>query len=66
MSKGEVEVGAEDARKGLTELMGRAGFGDERIVLTRNGKPTAAIIGMADLDRLRALDAATKAWKKGA
>lgn len=66
MGKGEVEVGAEDARKGLTELMGRAGFGDERIVLTRNGKPMAALIGMADLERLRAIDVATRTWKKEA
>ena len=56
--KGEVEVGADDARKGLTELMGRVAFGNERFVLTRNGKPHGALIGMRDLERLRALDAA--------
>jgi prevent-host-death family protein len=56
--KDEPQVGAEDARRDLTELMGRAGYGNERIVLTRNGKPAAAIIGLADLERLRALDAA--------
>lgn len=60
--KGESgEVGAEEARKDLTGLMMRAGFGNERIVLTRNGKRTAALIGMRDLERLAALDAAEPA-----
>jgi prevent-host-death family protein len=42
----------------LSELVNRAGYANERIVLTRHGKQTAALIGMSDLERLRALDAA--------
>jgi prevent-host-death family protein len=56
--KVETEVGTEDVRRGLTELMGRAVFGYERFVITRNGKPYGALIGMKDLERLRTLDAA--------
>ena len=56
--KQETEVGADAARDGLTELMGRAAFAGERFILTRNGKQTAALIPMKDLERLRALDAA--------
>lgn len=55
---GDAEFSAEEARKSFTELLGRAAFGKERIVVTRNGKQFAAIVGMADLERLVALDLA--------
>lgn len=45
-------VAAEDARVRLGELMLRAGYGEERIVLTRHGKPIAALIGLRDLEKL--------------
>lgn len=41
-------IPATDARDRLTELMDRARFG-EKFILTRNGKPVAAIVGAADL-----------------
>jgi len=53
-------VGVVDIQRRLSELMGRAGYGNERIVLTRGGKPTAALIGMRDLERLRQLDEAAQ------
>jgi prevent-host-death family protein len=56
--KPETEVGLEDARRDFTELMGRAGYGGERFVLTRNGKPAAALVSIPDLERLRSLDTA--------
>lgn len=46
-----------DVQKRLSELLNRAAYAGERIVVTRNGKPTAALVGMDDLERLRALDA---------
>jgi prevent-host-death family protein len=55
--KEETEIGAEAARIGLTELMGRAAFAGERFILTRNGKPAAALVPIKDLERLRELDA---------
>lgn len=51
-------VGIIRAREILGDLVNRAGFGDERIQILRNGKPLAAIVGLRDLERLRALDAA--------
>lgn len=51
-------VGIVRARDILGDLVLRAGFGNERIILTRNGKPTAAVVGMRDVERLRELDRA--------
>ncbi|MFI5228408.1 MAG: type II toxin-antitoxin system Phd/YefM family antitoxin, partial [Gemmatimonadales bacterium] len=45
----EVEISATDARDMLGELMRRAGYGNERIVITDRGRPVAAIVGMRDL-----------------
>ncbi len=56
--KNEQEVGADTARDTLTDLMDRAALRGERTVVTRNGKPRAAIVPISDLDILRALDAA--------
>ena len=56
--RGETEIGADAARTGLTELMGRVAFGNERIILTRNGKQAAALVPMKDLESLRTMDAA--------
>lgn len=52
------EVAASDLRDRLTELMNRARYGGEQFILTTNGKPSAALVSMRDLERLRALDAA--------
>jgi prevent-host-death family protein len=47
-----------DVQARLSELVNRAGFANERIVLTRHGKQTAALIGLKDLERLRSMDTA--------
>jgi prevent-host-death family protein len=54
--KGYAEIGADAARVGLTQLMGRVAFGNERIILTRNGKQAAALVPMKDLERLGTFD----------
>jgi prevent-host-death family protein len=41
------------ARTKLGELVSRARFTHERVVLTDHGKPVAAIISMAELDELQ-------------
>ena len=51
-------VGLKVARHNLSDLVLRAGYGNERIELTRKGKPICALIGLKDLERLRSLDAA--------
>lgn len=47
------EVGADDAKRSFGDLIARAGFGNERIVVTRHGKPIAAIVGLKDLAALQ-------------
>lgn len=44
-----VEVTAEDAKRTLGELLSRAGFGKERIAITRHGKRIAALVSAEDL-----------------
>lgn len=38
------EIPATEARAQLSELINRVGFGKERIVLTRHGKPLVALV----------------------
>jgi prevent-host-death family protein len=57
-SKDGGAVSSDDARKSFADLLARAGHKDERVVITLYGKEHAALIGMKDLERLRALDAA--------
>lgn len=44
------------ARAGLSELVNRAAFGKERVVLTRHGKPVGALVPIEDLDLLQVLE----------
>lgn len=53
-----VEVGMDAARDELTDLMDLAAVRGARVIITRFGKPRAALIGMDDLERLQQLDAA--------
>ncbi len=52
------EVGVDAFRDGLTDFMDRTAMVGERFIVTRNGKPRSALIGMKDFYRLLALDAA--------
>lgn len=49
------EITSEEGKQRFGEYIARAGFGDERIVVTKHGKPVAAIIGMKDLAALEAV-----------
>lgn len=46
------EIGVTEARDQLGELVNRAAYGDERIVLTRHGRPVAALVPIAVLHDL--------------
>jgi prevent-host-death family protein len=46
------EVPVTQARADLAELVSRVGYTGERIVLTRHGKPLAALVPMDDLEAL--------------
>ena len=52
--KARVEVPADKARASLGDLLDRAGFGGERIVITRHDKDAAALVSIADLEQLEA------------
>jgi prevent-host-death family protein len=47
------------ARATFSDVIGRAVYGKERIVLERRGKPVAAVVPLEDLERLEALEDAS-------
>ncbi len=49
-------VGAEEARKQLADLLRRAGYARERIVISVHGKELAALVSMDDLRALERLE----------
>ncbi|WP_416485075.1 type II toxin-antitoxin system Phd/YefM family antitoxin [Streptomyces sp. CL12] len=51
------EIPVTQARAELADLINRVVYGAERVVVTRHGKPLAALVSAADLARLEALDA---------
>ncbi|MET8555329.1 type II toxin-antitoxin system Phd/YefM family antitoxin [Streptomyces sp. NPDC004959] len=55
------EIPVTRARAELADLINRVVYGEERVVVTRHGKPLAALVSAADLERLAALDAAEAA-----
>ncbi len=46
------EVTADDLRTTISDLLGRAQYAGERIIVTRHGTQVAAIVPMSDLKRL--------------
>ncbi|MEV5987576.1 type II toxin-antitoxin system Phd/YefM family antitoxin [Streptomyces sp. NPDC052051] len=52
------EIPVTQARAELADLINRVVYGDERVVVTRHGKPLVALVSAADLERLAELDAA--------
>ncbi|NNC19431.1 type II toxin-antitoxin system Phd/YefM family antitoxin [Corallococcus exiguus] len=51
-----MEVSITEARDDLAELLNRAAYGKERLVLTRHGKKLVAVIPFEDLQALEALE----------
>jgi prevent-host-death family protein len=45
-----------EARRRLADLLTTVAFRGERVIIERHGKPLAAWISLADLERLEALD----------
>lgn len=46
------EVSTRQLRSELSDVLGRAMYAGERIGVTRNGKLTAVVVGVADLEAL--------------
>jgi prevent-host-death family protein len=49
-------LSAAQARAELAEIINRAAYSKERVVLTRRGKRVAAVVPVEDLDLLEALE----------
>lgn len=49
-------MSAADARDHFSEVLNRASYGKERIVLTRRGKDVVAVVPMEDLELLEELE----------
>jgi len=49
-------ISVTDAKRVFSELLNRAAYGDERIVVTSHGKPKAAIVSIEALERLKRLE----------
>ena len=52
------EIPVTQARAELADLINRVVYGNERVVVTRHGKPLVALVSAADLERLDELDRA--------
>jgi prevent-host-death family protein len=50
------EIPAAEARNDFADVINRASYGKERIVLTRRGKKVVAIIPFEDLELLEAIE----------
>lgn len=50
------EVPVTQARSDLAELVNRVAYSGDRVVLTRHGKPLAALVSSCDLERLEEAD----------
>ncbi len=51
-----VRIATSKARQDLSDILNRAAYQGERIVLNRNGKDVAAIVSLDDLRKLEALE----------
>lgn len=50
------QVSTVDARSQLSEIINRAAFGKERLILTRRGKELVAVVPIEDVKLLEALE----------
>lgn len=46
------EIASDDARSQFADLLNRAGFGGERFLITRHGKPLVGVVSVDDVRRL--------------
>jgi prevent-host-death family protein len=49
----ETHISIGQVKRDISELVNRVAYGGERIVLTSRGKPKAALVSMADYQRLQ-------------
>lgn len=56
MSSTDPTVTTAEVRENLSEILNRAAYGQERIVVTRHGKALVAVVPIADLQELERLE----------
>lgn len=56
MDSRTTEVTTRELRSQLSDVLGRAMYGGERIGVTRNGKLAAVVVSVADLEALEAFE----------
>ena len=54
-----IRTNLSEARDNLSDLVNRVGYGQERIMLERHGKPVAVIVSLEDISRLEAFEDAS-------
>lgn len=59
-------VSVTEAKRSFSELLNRAAYGQERIVITSHNNPKAAVISYEDLRRLEELEDAVAAIEANA
>lgn len=52
--KPRTSVTADQARDDMKDVLNRAEFGGERVIITRHGKPAAAVVSIDDLEKIEA------------
>ena len=53
-------ISTSKAREFLADLITEVAYKGERVILTRHGRPVAAIISAEDLERLESLESTTE------
>lgn len=53
---GRSYVGSSTAREQLPDILNRAAYAGERFIISRHGKPVAAVVSVDDLECLEALE----------
>ena len=51
-----MDIPTAEARKQFSEILNRAAYAKERVVLTRRGKPLAAVVPIEDIEALEAME----------
>lgn len=51
-------VSIAEAKATLSEVVNRVAFGHETVIISRHGRPVAAVVGIADVEELERLRAA--------
>ena len=51
-----MDIPTAEARKQFSEILNRVAYAKERVVLTRRGKPLAAVVPIEDIEALEAME----------